>query len=183
MINSDKRLTYEQTLLFLQKENLADILESTPPPSRYSGNPGRVLREINESGLQSIHKTIRLLGKVARHLRKKRMDHGSLELASAEVKILVDQRGEPEKIYQNKDDESHQLIEEFMLLANQTIARIARKKRLPVVYRTHPDPDPESLEELRTSSRCLGYHAENSPLVRKFRKCFFKSIALPSRKS
>ena len=43
------------------------------------------------------------------------------------------------KIYQNKDDESHQLIEEFMLLANQTIARIARKKRLPVVYRTHPD--------------------------------------------
>ena len=68
------------------------------------------------------------------------MEHGSLELASSEVKILVDQMGKPEKIYQNKDDESHQLIEEFMLLANQTIARIARKKRLPVVYRTHPDP-------------------------------------------
>jgi ribonuclease R len=61
----------------------------------------------------------------------------------------VDDRGQPEKIYQNKDDESHQLIEEFMLLANQTIAKQAKKKRLPVVYRTHPDPDPESLEELR----------------------------------
>ena len=42
VINSDKRLTYEQALLFLEKENLADILEATPPPSRYSGNPGRL---------------------------------------------------------------------------------------------------------------------------------------------
>ena len=77
------------------------------------------------------------------------MQAGSLELSSTEVKILVDDLGKPEKIYQNVDDESHQLIEEFMLLANQTMARQARKKRLPVVYRTHPDPDPESLEELR----------------------------------
>jgi len=77
------------------------------------------------------------------------MQAGSLELSSTEVKILVDDWGKPEKIYQNVDDESHQLIEEFMLLANQTMARQARKKRLPVVYRTHPDPDPESLEELR----------------------------------
>jgi ribonuclease R len=57
--------------------------------------------------------------------------------------------GQPEKIYQNTDDESHQLIEEFMLLANQTIARQTRKRRLPVVYRTHPDPDPDNLQELR----------------------------------
>ena len=77
------------------------------------------------------------------------MQAGSLELSSTEVKILVDDLGKREKIYQNVDDESHQLIEEFMLLANQTMARQARKKRLPVVYRTHPDPDPESLEELR----------------------------------
>ncbi len=174
VINSDKRLTYEQALLFLQKENLADILEATPPPSRYSGNPGRALTEINESGLQSIHKTIRLLGKVARHLRKKRMDHGSLELASAEVKILVDQRGEPEKIYQNKDDESHQLIEEFMLLANQTIARIARKKRLPVVYRTHPDPEPESLEELRNFLSLFGISCGELTSRKEVQKMLFQ---------
>jgi len=174
VINSDKRLTYEQALLFLEKENLADILEATPPPSRYSGNPGRALTEINESGLQSIHKTIRLLGKVARNLRKKRMDHGSLELASAEVKILVDQRGEPEKIYQNKDDESHQLIEEFMLLANQTIARIARKKRLPVVYRTHPDPDPESLEELRHFLSLFGISCGELTSRKEVKKMLFQ---------
>ena len=56
------------------------------------------------------------------------MENGSLEIASSEVKILVDDGGWPEKIYQNVDDESHQLVEEFMLLTNQTVARLARKK-------------------------------------------------------
>lgn len=149
VIRSDKRLTYEQALLFLQKENLDEILQACPPPSRYSGNPGLPLAKINRSTLEKIHDSVRILGKVAASLRKQRMSNGSLELSSIEVKILVDDRGQPEKIYQNKDDESHQLIEEFMLLANQTIAKQAKKKRLPVVYRTHPDPDPESLEELR----------------------------------
>ena len=149
IICSDKRLTYEQALLFLKKDNLKEILQASPPPSRYSGNPGIPLNEVNESILGKIHYTIQTLGKTASILRQKRMDHGSLELSSCEVKILVDEMGQPEKIYQNTDDESHQLIEEFMLLANQTIARQTRKRRLPVVYRTHPDPDPENLQELR----------------------------------
>ena len=149
VICSDKRLTYEQALLFLKKDNLKEILQASPPPSRYSGNPGIPLNEVNESILGKIHYTIQTLGKTASILRQKRMDHGSLELSSCEVKILVDEMGQPEKIYQNTDDESHQLIEEFMLLANQTIARQTRKRRLPVVYRTHPDPDPENLQELR----------------------------------
>jgi ribonuclease R len=149
VIRSDKRLTYEQALLFLQKDNLEDILKASPPPSRYSGNPGKPLEKVDRDLLQEIYSMLRSLGFIASKLRKKRMVNGSLELASSEVKILVDERGHPEKIYQNKDDESHQLIEEFMLLANQTIARQARKKRLSVVYRTHPDPDPENLDELR----------------------------------
>jgi ribonuclease R len=156
VIRSDKRLTYEQALLFLEKDNLQEVLQSTPPPSRYSGNPGRPLREVSTTTLEKIHQSIQLLGKLAGSLRKLRMDSGSLELSSIEVKILVDDRGQPEKIYQNKDDQSHQLIEEFMLLANQTIAKISRKKRLPVVYRTHPDPDPENLEELRNFLSLFG---------------------------
>ena len=149
VIRSDKRLTYEQALLFLQKDNLDEILQANPAPSRYSGNPGLPLSKISRSTLEDIHKCVVILGQVAGSLRKERMKNGSLELSSSEVKILVDERGQPEKIYQNKDDESHHLIEEFMLLANRSIARQAKKKRLPVVYRTHPDPDPESLDELR----------------------------------
>ncbi len=149
IICSDKRLTYEQALLFLQKDHLEDILGTASLPSRYSGNPGKPLNQTSKSTLEKIHYTVRILGKVAQMLRAKRMENGSLELSSTEIKILVDKKGKPEKIFQNLDDESHQLVEEFMLLANQTIARQARKKRLPVIYRTHPDPDPESLQELR----------------------------------
>ena len=128
VIRSDKRLTYEQALLFLQKDNLDEILQANPAPSRYSGNPGLPLTKISRSTLEKIHESVLILGKVACSLRKDRVLKGSLELSSSEVKILVDERGQPEKIYQNKDDESHQLIEEFMLLANRTIAKQAKRK-------------------------------------------------------
>ncbi len=192
VICSDKRLTYEQALLFLQKNNLDDILRASPPASRYSGNPGKPLTKVDKGLLETIHSTVRTLGFIASKLRKKRMVNGSLELASCEVKILVDERGHPEKIYQNKDDESHQLIEEFMLLTNQTIARHARKKRLPVVYRTHPDPDPENLEELRHFLSLFGiscgdlssrkevqkmlYQINKSPISQVLRIKFLRSL-------
>ena len=51
------------------------------------------------------------------------MKAGSLDLESPDVKILVNAKGEPDRILQMENDESHQLIEEFMLLANQTVAR------------------------------------------------------------
>jgi len=156
VICSDKRLTYEQALLFLQLNKLEEIVQTAPPPSKYSGNPGRSLQDCSKSDLKNIQFAIKTLGKVASKLRRKRMDNGSLELASSELKILVNDLGKPEKIYQNSDDESHQLVEEFMLLANQTIAKQARKLRLPVVFRTHPDPDPENLEELRSFLSLFG---------------------------
>ena len=56
------------------------------------------------------------------------MKKGALDLESSEVKILVDKKGEPEKILQSENDESHHMIEEFMLLANETIAKEFRKK-------------------------------------------------------
>ena len=192
VICSDKRLTYEQTMLFLQKDSLEEILQASPSPSRYSGNPGRPLNQVPRSTLQEIVHAVKSLAKVASELRKKRMDNGSLELVSSEVKILVDEMGQPEEIYQNVDDESHQLIEEFMLLANQTIARQARKKRLPVVYRTHPDPDPESLAELRHFISLFGiscgeltsrkevqkmlYQINRSPISQVLRIKFLRSL-------
>jgi ribonuclease R len=84
------------------------------------------------------------------------MQSGSLDFASSEVKILVDEKGDPEKIIQSESDESHQLIEEFMLLANETVAKELRKKKLPGIFRVHPDPDPENLEELRSFLSIFG---------------------------
>ena len=149
VIRSNKRLTYEQAKLFMTEKDLAAIRSAKPTKSRYSGNPGLPLSNLSEGILRQIQGTIKTLWSIAYKLRASRLKAGSLDLASPEVKILVDSRGVPERILQIENDDSHSLIEEFMLLANETVAKELRKRRLPGIHRVHPDPDPENLEELR----------------------------------
>jgi ribonuclease R len=77
------------------------------------------------------------------------MRGGSLDLDMPETKIFVDAAGYADRIELIHNDESHQLIEEFMLLANEAVARLTRSHHLPSLYRVHDDPDEEKLAELR----------------------------------
>jgi len=156
VILSDKRLTYEQAALFLNQDDLVKICSAKPPPSRYSGNPGKPLNQLDNKFLSELQKNIRLIGSIATKLRENRMSNGALDLESSEVKILVDKKGQPEQILQTESDLSHHMIEEFMLLANETVAKQLKKLKLPGIYRVHPDPDPENLEELRGFLKVFG---------------------------
>src|SRR5881275_1234778 len=78
-------------------------------------------------------------------LRRKRFDHGSLDLDFPEVKVHVDANGKPTRLERVENDQSHQLIEEFMLAANEAVARELKKRAIPTVYRVHENPDPEKL--------------------------------------
>ena len=156
VIRSDKRLTYEQAILFLQSKTNDEIKAAKPTPSRYSGNPGKSLEALDDQILSKIGNSIRTLWSFASKLRKSRFEQGALNLDSGEIKILVDDQGEHEKILQNENDESHQLVEELMLLANETIAKQLRKKGLQAIFRVHPDPDEEKLEELRQFLQFFG---------------------------
>ena len=149
VICSDKRLTYEQAILFLQGNSIQKIKDSAPTPNQSSGNPGKNLSELSDEKLSQINQSIQRLWSFASKLRGNRMKSGALNLESSEIKILVDKRGEPTEIIECENDESHQLVEEFMLLANETVAKTLRKNKLHGIYRVHPEPDPESLEELR----------------------------------
>jgi ribonuclease R len=82
-------------------------------------------------------------------LRRKRFEHGSLDLDFPEVKVWVDKEGRPIKLERVENDESHQLIEEFMLAANEAVARELKKRAIPTIYRVHENPDPEKLAEYR----------------------------------
>jgi len=156
VIRSDKRLTYEQAILFLESKSIEEIKSAKPPPSRYSGNPGKALNELDPKILKQIGESIRTLWGFASKLRKSRFDNGALNLDSGDMKILVDEKGEPEQILQTENDESHQLVEELMLLANETIAKELKRKGLPGIFRVHPDPDEENLEELRQFLQLFG---------------------------
>ena len=82
-------------------------------------------------------------------LRRKRFAHGSLDLDFPEVKVCLDENGKPILLERIENDESHQLIEEFMLAANEAVARELKNRSIPTIYRVHENPDPEKLGEFR----------------------------------
>ncbi len=86
---------------------------------------------------------------LAQLLRQKRFGHGSLDLDFPEVKVWLDEAGKPVRLERVENDESHQLIEEFMLAANEAVARELKNRAIPTIYRIHEDPDPEKLAEYR----------------------------------
>jgi ribonuclease R len=149
VIRSRKRLTYKQAhaLLF---ENDFETIRALPLPARHqTGSTGRALRELGDTELTDLQSWLRTLWHIAGRLRRERMAHGSLDLDMPETKIYVDEQGYADRLERVEHDESHQLIEEFMLAANEAVARLTRTFRLPSLYRVHDDPDPEKLEEFQ----------------------------------
>jgi ribonuclease R len=82
-------------------------------------------------------------------LRKRRLKHGSLDLDFPEVKVVLDKLGVPIELRRITHDESHQMIEEFMLEANEAVAEQLRRAQRPAIFRIHEDPDGERLNDLR----------------------------------
>jgi ribonuclease R len=90
-------------------------------------------------------------------VRRRRFEHGALDLDFPEVKVSVDAHGKPVRLERVENDESHQLIEEFMLAANEAVARELKKRAIPTIYRVHENPDPEKLGEYREFALGFGY--------------------------
>ena len=90
-------------------------------------------------------------------LRKKRFENGSLELDFAETKIILNKKGIPVDVRKVEYDISHQLIEEFMLVANEAVAKFTKDNQAPSLYRIHEDPDPDKLDEYRQLALDYGY--------------------------
>src|SRR4029453_16794624 len=92
-------------------------------------------------------------------LRRKRFEQGSLDLDFPEVKVRLDEEGKPIQLERIENDESHQLVEEFMLAANEAVARELKNRMIPTVYRVHENPDPEKLAEYREFVISYGFKA------------------------
>jgi ribonuclease R len=90
-------------------------------------------------------------------LRRNRFKDGSLDLDFPEVKVRLDDEGKPIRLERIENDESHQLVEEFMLAANEAVARELKNRMIPTIYRVHEDPDPERLAEYRELILSYGY--------------------------
>ncbi len=110
-------------------------------------------------------KPILLLDNLAKQFRKERFDNGAINFSSQEVKFKLDEKGRPIGIMIKESKDSNKLVEEFMLLANRTVAEYVskikvNKEPIPFSYRTHDDPDPEKLIPFIAFAKKCGYEFE-----------------------
>ena len=94
-------------------------------------------------------------------LRKRRFENGALDLDMPEVSVVLDNKGKPTGIEKSDYNESHQLIEEFMLVANESAAKLLKNRGQTTIYRIHEDPDPDRLNEYAELARLHGYKPGN----------------------
>jgi ribonuclease R len=121
----------------------------------------------NESIDRRTDEDLRTLARLARTLRKKRLQRGSLDFDLPEARVLLDPDGVPVDIQKVVQLESHRLIEDFMLLANETVAREAAKRKLPIPYRIHEPPTRDQLEEVRRFLGTLGHAIKKKGVTAK----------------
>lgn len=139
IIRSDVRLDYEQAQAIIDDQPTSDI-------SVHGGIiGGDVVLAIKE------------LNRLADILRLERFRHGAIEFEREEVKVLVDDKGRPTGFQLQESTPSHHLIEEFMLLANRTIAMQLSGTNKDVVYRVHDVPDPDKVDALSKFVHKFGY--------------------------
>ena len=161
VINSNKRLTYKQAYAFMQQDDLAEIRNTPLPPKHQTGSTGRSLDKVTDEEMATLKKYIGKLWQIAKQLRERRFRKGSLDLDMTSVKIYVDEEGYADRIEKEFNDESHQLIEEFMLSANEQVARTMKKQDFPCIYRVHDEPEEEKLKELRETMQSFGVQCGN----------------------
>ena len=86
---------------------------------------------------------------LAGRIRQKRQAQGAIDFDTDEPKFVLDEAGEPVEIAKRARGEAELMIEDFMLTANEAVARFAKAKGLPLLYRVHERPDPEKLDTLK----------------------------------
>ena len=143
VIRSNARLNYDEAQAIIC-ENQTNDTESRE--NRIGG------KSESEPTLNEIIPTLNAL---AAKLRAERIANGALTIEQEEMRFRLDEHGHPIEIYFEQSNEAHHLIEEFMLLANRTVAKAVGSGR-PFVYRVHDLPNADKLDELQAFKRKMG---------------------------
>jgi len=122
-------------------------------------------RDVDDPSRRGIAGTLRECWKLAKLLRQRRFVQGALDLEFPEIRVELDESGRPAGYRREDYNESHQLIEEFMLAANEAVARAVKNAGRPGIYRMHEEPDHDKLFEFAELARAHGY--EPGDLVNK----------------
>jgi ribonuclease R len=145
VINSDMRFTYEEAQNIIEHGNVLGIpylATSTHEEVAYA---------------YPFHQPIKTLDKIAKKMRKVRLQKGSLSFDKHEIKFKLDKNNKPVDIIFKVGKDSNKLIEEYMLLANKHVAQYVNSRQFPMVNRAHEKPNEEKLEQLKDFIIQFGY--------------------------
>lgn len=160
VIRSDARLNYDEA-----QEIIASGLNADSP-NQTSDTLTREKREGSNKGVKAeLQQAISTLNAIALKLRAERIANGALTIEQDEMRFRLDEHHHPVEIYFEQPNEAHHLIEEFMLLANRTVAKEAGSGR-PFVYRVHDLPDYDKLEEIKKFKRLNGKRVKGDAMQR-----------------
>jgi ribonuclease R len=121
-----------------------------------------------EEGVEpQVDEDLRQLAALARALRRNRLQRGSIDFDLPEARVILGEDGAPVDIQKTVQLESHRLIEDFMLLANETVAHECEERELPIPYRVHEKPAPDRAAELVRFLGSIGYTIPNRELKPK----------------
>lgn len=134
IINVDRRMSYTSVKKILEDKDEEQIKEYAP--------------------LMPMFEQMQALAAILREKRRKR---GSIDFDFPETKIVLDSQGRPIEIKPYERNTATKIIEDFMLMANETVAQHFYWLELPFIYRTHDTPDPEKIAKLATFVRNFGY--------------------------
>ena len=131
-------------------------------------------QNVIETGEGDFAKEIQTLDSLAKQLRQRRYDNGALEFDRAEVRFEIDAQGRPTSVYFKESKDANKLIEEFMLLANLTVAesigKVTGRKAKNFVYRVHDNPDPEKITNFALIASRFGYKINPEGRAREVNK-------------
>ena len=155
VIKSNRRYAYEEAQQLLEDNGVVDGTGEPAPKPGKDGYKGEYAEEIIT------------LDRLAKLLRARRFKGGSVKFDSEELHFDVDNAGKPLRCYFKRSKDANKLIEEFMLLANKTVAEsigktVKGKKAKTLPYRVHDNPDPQKFENLREFSAKFGYKLKSS---------------------
>lgn len=155
IIKSNRRYAYEEAQQLLEDNGVVDGTGEPAPKPGKDGYKGEYAEEIIT------------LDRLAKLLRARRFKGGSVKFDSEELHFDVDNTGKPLRCYFKRSKDANKLIEEFMLLANKTVAEsigktVKGKKAKTLPYRVHDNPDPQKFENLREFSAKFGYKLKSS---------------------
>lgn len=155
VIRSNRRFAYEEVQDILERNGVTDGTGQPAPAPGPEGYTGEHAAELIQ------------LDRLAKKLREARFKNGAVKFEREEMRFDIDAEGKPTRCYFKKSKDANKLIEEFMLLANRTVAESigrvkkgAKAKTLP--YRVHDQPDPTKLETLRTFVMKFGYKMKSA---------------------